>query len=100
MPAEPGQSFGQAAAPGPGFGVGQPHVTTDHGDAIGKQLVGTAERINKGVHEASSHRCAGSCKRRGMSRLSMIYTIPHVNASSSALASWRSAVSKPSVNQA
>src|SRR5262245_45502502 len=48
------QGAGQAAAAGPGLGVGQTHVAIDHGDTVSKQLLGTGEWINKGVHGASS----------------------------------------------
>src|SRR5262249_45250710 len=56
-----GEGPGQTAAARPGLGVGQAHVATDHGHTVGKQLVGTAERINKGVHGASSQEMLCVC---------------------------------------
>src|SRR5262249_18469922 len=58
---ELGQGTGQAAAARPGFGVGQTYAAIDHGDMVGKQLLGSGERINKGVHGASSS-LGVSCK--------------------------------------
>src|SRR5262249_53303539 len=52
---ELGQGTGQAAAPGPGFGIGQTHVATDYRDMVGKQLLGAVERVNKRVHGTSLH---------------------------------------------
>src|SRR5262249_5251230 len=51
---ELGEGPGQAAAARPGLGVGQTHVATDHRHTVGKQLVSTAERIDKSVHGTSS----------------------------------------------
>lgn len=52
------QGAGQATAARLGLGVGQTHIAIDHGDVVGKQFPGTGERVNKGVHGASSRPCA------------------------------------------